>query len=229
MIDTTAMIEDMLDSDEAFRKQFDRSDPTFHAGIETPVPLGGGRVPESMGGAAMADWRALPEDTLAIEPEYPPEYHSAMETYEKMGKVKKAISIINKPVENAMKIRHQYQEAEGEDKTAMESRLNGAEKERDGALASMKALFDLVDGPEVSDRSRSIVKEVYERGHYDFQEKDAYGEYMTALQRCNQAIFADQKLLLQKIKDMKKAARGPAPPKEAEPATSGADPSNAGA
>merc|ERR1719231_637704 len=118
-----------------------------------------------------------------------------MATYELLGKVKKGISVLNKPVENAMKIRCQYKSAEGDDKTAMESRLQGAEKERDGALASMKSLFGQVDPAEVSDRSRSVLEEVFERGHYEFEEKDAYGDYMTVLQRCNQAIFADQKKL----------------------------------
>merc|ERR1719316_1874477 len=111
-MDPTAMIRDMVDSDEAFRKQFDPSDPSFHGitaipGVEKAVPTGGARVPESMGGEQCQNWRDLPEAPLEIEPEYPPEYHRAMANYETLGKVKKAISVLNKPVEICMKVRLQ--------------------------------------------------------------------------------------------------------------------------
>lgn len=36
------------ESDEAFRKQFDPTSNSYHGGIQTPVPLNGDRVPESM-------------------------------------------------------------------------------------------------------------------------------------------------------------------------------------
>lgn len=198
------MAADMIESDSAFRDQFDRSSPNFHGGVDVPVPTGGARVPESMGGGVQ-DWRALPETQLAVEPEYPPEYHKAMATYEDFGKLKKMISCLNKPVEIAMRVRLQYKEAQGDDKTAMLSRMQGEEKNRDGALGGAQAVLDIIDPTEISDRTRSCVAEVIERGGFAFEDKETFGEYMTVLQRCNQAIFADQKKLLQKIKDIKKA------------------------
>lgn len=213
------MTEALIESDAAFREQFNRSSPDFHGGVDVAVPMGGARVPESMGGEAMKDWRDLPEVQASLEPEYPPEYHTAMATYELLGKVKKAISVINKPVENAMKVRCQYKGAEGESKIAMESRLRGEETKRDGALGSVKALFDNVDQTEVTDRTRSVVSEVLERGAFAFEDRETFGEYMTVLQRCNQAVFADQKKLLQRIKDIKKAAsQAPVAGKAAEAA-----------
>uniref|UniRef100_A0A7S4PXM3 Uncharacterized protein n=1 Tax=Alexandrium monilatum TaxID=311494 RepID=A0A7S4PXM3_9DINO len=205
-MDMGKMAEALIESDAAFREQFDRSSPNFHGGVDVPVPTGGARVPESMGGDAMKDWRDMPEVQPALEPEYPPEYHAAMATYEQFGKVKKAMSVLNKPVETVMKVRVQYKGAEGESKIALESRLRGEENNRDGALGSMKVLFGNVDSAEVSDRTRSAVSEVIERGTFAFEDRETFGEYMTVLQRCNQAIFADQKKLLQKIKDIKKAA-----------------------
>lgn len=199
------MAKDMIESDEAFRDQFDRSSQNFHDGVDVPVPTGGARVPESMGGGSQ-DWRELPETQLALEPEYPPEYHSAMATYEQMGRLKKMINCLNKPVEIAMKVRLQYKEAQGDDKTAMESRFKGEENNRDGALGGAQAVLDILDPAEISDRTRSAVQEVIERGKFNFEDRETFGEYMTVLQRCIQAVFADQKKLLQKIKDMKKAA-----------------------
>merc|ERR1740120_302764 len=64
----------------------------------------------------------------------------------------------------------------------------------------------------LSERARSSVAEVVEQGKYRFEDKDTFGDYMLVLQRCNQAIFADQKKLLQKIKDIKKAANNAAAP-----------------
>lgn len=40
--------EQMQQSEESFRKQFDPTSPEYHKGLETVVPVGGVRVPESM-------------------------------------------------------------------------------------------------------------------------------------------------------------------------------------
>eukprot|EP00413_Alexandrium_margalefii_P036423 CAMPEP_0204593072 /NCGR_PEP_ID=MMETSP0661-20131031/51294_1 /ASSEMBLY_ACC=CAM_ASM_000606 /TAXON_ID=109239 /ORGANISM="Alexandrium margalefi, Strain AMGDE01CS-322" /LENGTH=222 /DNA_ID=CAMNT_0051603341 /DNA_START=95 /DNA_END=760 /DNA_ORIENTATION=- len=218
-MDISKFTEAMIESDAAFREQFDRASPEFHHGIDVPVPTGGGRVPESMGGEAAKDWRELPEVQFSIEPEYPPEYHTAMAAYEQLGRVKKAMNVLNKPVETVMKVRVQYKDAEGEARIAMESRLRGEETNRDGALGAVKASFDQVDSAEVSDRSRAAVAEVLERGAFAFEDRDTFGEFMTVLQRCNQAVFADQTKLLKKIKDIKKAAaQAPSAAKAAEAA-----------
>lgn len=42
------LAQDILDSDKAFRETFNRSSAEFHGGDTTVVPLGGGRVPDSM-------------------------------------------------------------------------------------------------------------------------------------------------------------------------------------
>lgn len=227
MADIASYAEAMIESDAAFRDQFDRDSANFHGGITTPVPTGGARVPESMGGAAGENWRDLPEVQMALEPAYPPEYHAAMKSYDGFNNMKKALSTLNKPVEMAMKVRLQYKGSEGDDKTAMLGRLKGEENNRDGSLDAAAALLNLIDPEYVSDRTRKAIEEVVERGKFEFEDKETFGEYMTVLQRCNQAVFADQKKLLQKIKDIKKAAAkaNPSPPPPAETAT----PAEAGA
>jgi len=220
-IDPVQFNKDLEESGDAFANQFNRDDPTFHAGNETPVPTGGSRVPESMGGAAAADWRELPENQIAIEPEYPPEYHKAMADYELFNKIKKAISTLNKPVENAYKVRAQYKGAEGDDRTALESRLKGEEIQRDGAINSAKALFEKADPASMSDRSKSTMQEVFERGQYPFEDRNTMGDYMLVLQRGNQALFADQKKLLEKIKKIKKEANKCAAPAPTAPSGNG--------
>merc|ERR1719499_2755855 len=159
-----------------------------------------------MGGEKEADWRALPEAQLSIEEDFGPEYHAAMAAHKRLGDCKKAISVLNKPVEMAMRVRLQYKGAEGDDKTAFESRLKGAENDRDGALSAATEEILGMSREDISDRTRACVNAVVEQGKFKFEDKETFGEYMQVLQRANQAIFADQKKLLQKIKDIKKAA-----------------------
>jgi len=222
-IDPEQFHKDLAESGDAFANQFDRSNPEFDAKNwnMAPVPTGGARVPESMGGDNAGNWRDLPENQMAIEPEYPPEYHKAMADYELFNKIKKTMSVLNKPVENAFKVRFQYKGAEGDDKTALESRLKGEETVRDGAINGAKALFDKVDPACLSDRSKFNMKEVFERGTYPFEDRDTMGDYMLVLQRGNQALFADQKLLLAKIKKIKKEASSPKPAEPAAPSGNG--------
>jgi hypothetical protein len=223
-IDPVQFHKDLEESGDAFANQFDRSNPDFDPNGNwnmKPVPTGGSRVPESMGGDAAGNWRDLPENQIAIEPEYPPEYHKAMADYELFNKIKKTISVLNKPVENAFKVRFQYKGAEGDDKTALESRLKGEENIRDGALNGAQALFDQVDPACLSDRSKHTLKELFERGRYPFEDRNTMGDYMLVLQRGNQAIFADQKKLLEKIKKIKKEANTSAVSASAAPSGNG--------
>lgn len=206
--DIMQFCRDLAESGADFTEQFDRNSATFHGGIPTAVPLGGARVPESMGGdAAAQDWRSLPDAPIAIEEDFGPDYHAAMAAHKQLGDCKKAISVLNKPVESAMKLRWQYQGAEGDDKTALLSRLKGAENDRDGALSAATESILRTSDNDVSERTRSCVSDVVELGEFNFEDKETFGEYMQVLQRANQAIFADQKKLLQRVKDIKKAAK----------------------
>merc|ERR1712064_86220 len=100
----------------------------------------------------------------------------------------------------------------------MLGRLKGEVYKRDGALDAAAALLDLIDPAYVSDRTRKAVEEGVARGKFEFEDRETFGEYMTVLQRCNQAIFADQKKLLQKIKDIKKGASAKIAPSSSPPA-----------
>jgi len=205
--DIMQFCRDLAESGADFAEQFDRSSATFHNGTPTPVPMGGSRVPETMGGEAAADWRALPDAPLAIEEDFGPDYAEAMAAHKQLGDCKKAISVLNKPVETAMRCRWQYKGAEGEDKVALQARLASAENIRDGALSSATQTILHMSDNDISERTRQCVQDVVERGKFHFEDKETFGEYMQVLQKANQAIFADQKKLLARIKDIKKAAK----------------------
>merc|ERR1712060_624010 len=99
-----------------------------------------------------------------------------------------------------------------------------------GDAATLK-IIEMRD-TDVSERTRSCVKAVVDEGKFAFEDKERFGEYMQVLQRANQAIFADQKKLLQRIKDAKKAyttSQAPAPSKAEDFSSAAATPQTAGA
>merc|ERR1719356_463643 len=118
-----------------------------------------------------------------------------------------------------MRLRMQYDGAEGDDRTALESRWKGAEAERNGALDAATETILRMSIDDVSERTRTVVKEVSERGRFNFEDKETYGEFMQILQRANQAIFADQKKLLERIKAIKKAVKAEQVPSAILPET----------
>merc|ERR1712232_791079 len=76
-----------------------------------------------------------------------------------------------------------------------------------GALSAATQSILSMNDNDISERTRACVTDVVERGKFQFEDKETFGEYMQVLQRANQAIFADQKKLLRRIKDIKKAQK----------------------
>merc|ERR1719382_671943 len=230
--DIMQFCRDLAESGAEFAEQFDRDSEKYHGGNTTAVPLNGQRVPEGMGGNDAKDWQALPEVAqLAIAQDYGPEHDAAMAAHKRLGECKKAISVLNKPVEMVMKLRVQYKGAAGEDETAWKSRLAGAENDRDGALSAATETILNMSDQDISERTRNCVQDVVTQGKFQFEDKETFGEYMQVLQRANQAIFMDQKKLLQRIKDAKKAytATQTPPSKAEEFSSAAATPQTAGA
>eukprot|EP00913_Durusdinium_trenchii_P025868 g24275.t1 len=189
--DIMQFCRDLAESGAQFAEQFDRSHPKFHGGNPTAVPLGGDRVPESlaasMGGEAeVKNWRDLPDAPLSLEDDYGPDYKRWMDAHKTLNDCKKAIAVVNKPVEVAMKLRVQYTEAEGEDKSAYQGRLKGAENDRDGALDAATATILGMSPEVISERCRSCVEDVVKKGKFEFIDKETYGEFIQILKRANQ-------------------------------------------
>jgi hypothetical protein len=57
------ILKAIVESDSAFRAQFDRDSSNFHNGDPTPVPIGGQKIPESMKGEP----QTIPEEQKTIE------------------------------------------------------------------------------------------------------------------------------------------------------------------
>ncbi|CAJ1332270.1 unnamed protein product [Effrenium voratum] len=206
--DIMQFCRDLAESGAEFAEQFERGNPKFHNGNPMAVPLGGARLPDSLACAGVeANWRDLPDAPLSLEDDYGPEYKRLMDAHKTLNDCKKAIAVVNKPVEIAMKLRCQYRDSQDEDKCAYESRLKGAENDRDGALSAATETILGMSNDVISERCRSCVADVVSKGQFEFIDKETYGEYIQVLKRANQEIFMDQKRILAKIKEIKKATK----------------------
>merc|ERR1740117_1491189 len=108
--DIMQFCRDLAESGADFAEQFDRNSATYHGGNTMAVPLGGQNLPVGMKGSGygVEDWNKLPDAPLMIEEDFGADYNDAMAAYKTLGDCKKSIAVLNKPVEAAMRLRHQY-------------------------------------------------------------------------------------------------------------------------
>lgn len=116
----------------------------------------------------------------------------AQAQYDKLGQLKSSISSLGKPVESVLRARQKRGRAEEED-MALEQ-----------ALSAVQSLAAEVFVDEFSAQSRSCLEDVLTRGRSSSEDRASVGEYGLVIKRCTQSIFADQKRLLQRIKELKK-------------------------
>jgi len=188
----TDIVSDALESDASFREQFNRESSNFHNGDPTPVPVGGGRVPESMP-TAYPD-QPQPEDT-PMHPDIP----LVMEARNRLQTFKKALSEVCSAVEARLRA----------------SKFKDPEK-RQAALAERNAKLGEVCGVLngykeslgefqnwVGDFS-AVIDEIVAKAMIEYENKEQYGEYMLMVNRVSQGVFKQTKDLLQTIKELKK-------------------------
>jgi len=111
---------------------------------------------------------------------------------DKLGQLKSSISSLGKPVEAVLRERQKR------------GRVEEAEAALEQALNSVQSLAAEVCVDEFSANSRSCLEEVLARGRSSSEDRASAGEYGLVIKRCTQGIFADQKRLLQRIKELKK-------------------------
>jgi len=107
----------MLESDGAFREQFDRSSENFHGKDRPeeylkPVPLNGAKIPEKM--EAHRDWKklALRKDEPAAPLDLGPEHAAACKLRDDLLKLKKCLIALCSPLEAVVKANDKLAEIE---------------------------------------------------------------------------------------------------------------------
>jgi hypothetical protein len=189
---TEKILDALVQSDSAFRSQFDRESQNFHQGDPTPVPLGGERIPESMQGKPQTtpEEQKIPDDPL---------YQKTLNTRSYLQEYKKIVSAVCPAVEAKIRAK-QSKDQENKDKLV----LDADAKIHDilNLVREGKAkLFECSD--VVNDFSQDI-DFILDNALLDFQSKEDYGEFMLKVSAFNKKIFKEIQTLLQKLKDIKK-------------------------
>mmetsp|Transcript_2783 Transcript_2783/g.8410 ORF Transcript_2783/g.8410 Transcript_2783/m.8410 type:complete len:333 (-) Transcript_2783:575-1573(-) len=114
---------DILDSDKAFRAEFDRSSTTFHGGSTEAVPLGGSRVPESMAENTEA---TVEDDRMA----------RLTELRQALNKLKRSAAGVIMPIDGIVRVSERLSSAPSE---ALLHSLATYQAKRDMAVSAMES------------------------------------------------------------------------------------------
>ena len=186
------IITKIVESNIAFREQFDRESNQFHKGDPTPVPLGGERIPESMQGEPQirSEEEKIPDD---------PRYQSVLNTRSYLQEYKKIVAAICPAVEARLR---GILSKDEEHKTKL---LIEADEKIQSLLQKLR------DGKPELDRNREYMPDFTEDIEYvlanannDYQSKEEYGEFMLKVSAFNKKLFKEIQNLLQLLKDIKK-------------------------
>ena len=90
------IVKQILESDERFRKGFDKNSECYHGGDPTPVPLGGSRIPEGM-----TEYQTVTEEEKTPDD---PRYSKVMELRTSLQEFKKVVSGVCPAVETKIRI-----------------------------------------------------------------------------------------------------------------------------
>jgi len=202
----SAFAEALADGFAGFKAEFDPNSATYHGGDKTAVPLGGGRLPAALAGEN-PDWMSLPIAPLTIEDSYGPEHEKLVAAREKLGQIKKSLSVLSPPIEAIMRLQKEMEkleEGDEEGKTSLQSRLNGEATKRAGIMESVVLARDAIENPKFHREVKPVVNEILDRATKPFGDKSSFGEFCVKIQRCTQVVFRLQGELLQDIKKIKK-------------------------
>lgn len=206
------LAQDMVESDAAFRAQFDPTSSTHHGGDKTTVPsnaipeFGGGRVPDSMGGTAAADWRSLPEAAAPAPEDFGPEVALLTQARSELGNLKKALNDIGTAVTAVSR-------APADAKAAAIEALSGPAARAEAIVSALRAhaeallaqgftaAAERVSAERWADAVATLVAKANEpSSHTD----TGAGEFAVASKPHTAAVFNAQGALLQEIKAAKK-------------------------
>uniref|UniRef100_A0A0G4HWG1 Uncharacterized protein n=1 Tax=Chromera velia CCMP2878 TaxID=1169474 RepID=A0A0G4HWG1_9ALVE len=197
----------MLESNEEFRKQFDRNSATFHNGDPTPVGVGGKQLPKGLEGERL-DWENLPEAPPAEPEDFGPEVERLMAKRNAVGDFKKAIEAVCKPIDNILKLQA------GEQTPTTPALIEKQQKAKLAAVSALEAFLSIFSDDE---ERKQLIESIAVEAKGEFASREAYGDFLLRMKRHQSAQFNAQKSLLQDIKKAKqeyKAAKAAEQPPE---------------
>eukprot|EP01013_Petalomonas_cantuscygni_P003588 TRINITY_DN1378_c0_g1_i2.p1 TRINITY_DN1378_c0_g1~~TRINITY_DN1378_c0_g1_i2.p1 ORF type:complete len:281 (+),score=47.21 TRINITY_DN1378_c0_g1_i2:55-897(+) len=212
------LAKDMVESDAAFRAQFDRSNPTYHGGLAESVPVnpsaeaapgavfGGGRIPESMGGGILGAGAAAAGATSAsaASGEFGPEVDFLMAARSTLGELKASLTAVGPALDAVVKSKAGGDAASDDAMRGLEAAIAKAQGHGDAIRRAGEGLSGSAAAAVNAARWTSAVEAVCAMARDPkSQTKDGYGEFLVSLKPHTAAIFNAQKALLQEIKAAK--------------------------
>lgn len=194
------LVKDMLESEEEFKKQFDPTSTTYHAGDPTQVPIGGNRIPKSM--PSEFDDKAPVTEEIDYK-EYGPEYVKLYETREYINEFKKVLARVCPPIEAVLRIKEKKlpQEKEEEQIKAEHEKLKAVLKEiQEGMEIIEKAEIDATAKKKVLEGLKQVCDDAWK----DYSNKEDYTNYSFFVKGASSKTFQLSTKLLDAMKKIKK-------------------------
>jgi len=190
--------DDLVEAEQEFAAQFDRTSKTFHGGDQTAVPVDGKRVPNSMPTEYDPEYMAKAQETANIN--YGEEYDKVTQLRTLFQDIKKVLNQVCPPLENILRIKL----SEGEE--AQKQTQIEAEK------AKVKTVTDelqnrfisvLKQNPEYNDQFVPGLETICKDAFKDYQNKEDYMEFAFFVKKFTQKCFGETTTLLGKLKKIK--------------------------
>ncbi len=189
--------KEIIESQQAFIKQFDPDSETFHGGDPTPVPVWTDKVPESM--PTVYDKEYIQKATQSTEQFYGLEYERLTEMRNLLLELKKALNLVCPPLEAVLRIRSQKITEEKKEK------LTKAE------IAKLKKIIEEIEEKYLSIILKTAYAEKYAEGlqtvcrdaFKEFKDKEDYTNYLFFVKKYTAQCFSDSNEILTKLKQIK--------------------------
>jgi len=190
------------ESREEFKKQFDPNNQNYHRGDPRPVKVNEASVPDNMRTNQLEWSEAQPTEVV----DYGPEYTRVEKMRNDLGDFKKLLVGVVPPMESIVRLKVKLATSPGDQKPKVQTQIDQDIQKRDAAIDALVKFGELEwfqPGKEYADK-QTVIKEVSEKARQDYVNAEDLFEFGSLTKIEGQKLFAEQKVLLQKLKDIKK-------------------------
>eukprot|EP01017_Pseudomicrothorax_dubius_P043798 TRINITY_DN7352_c0_g1_i2.p1 TRINITY_DN7352_c0_g1~~TRINITY_DN7352_c0_g1_i2.p1 ORF type:complete len:251 (-),score=81.25 TRINITY_DN7352_c0_g1_i2:132-836(-) len=197
------LVKAIVQSEQAFRNQFDPNSLLFHNGDPTPVPLGGVRQPKSMPTVysdQLNDAEAMEEFLLTN-----PEYNDLIARRDQLGELKKAVSQVPPILEAILRHRDKGNHIGTQKAEQKKHELIAQEKVKlDVSLKELASFGPIIASLKYTELIGKDLATIEKRAKEEFPTKEELTDFGFFVKKVTQKIFNEQKRILDQIKILKK-------------------------
>jgi len=139
--------------------------------------------------------------------DYGPEYARVEKMRNDLGELKKLITNVMPPIESITRLKVKHATSPDDQKPKVQAQIDQDLQKRDAAISALVKFGELEwfqPGKEYAHK-QAVIQEIAQKAALEYTNADDLFEFGTFTKREGQQLFAEQKVLLQKLKDIKKA------------------------